>query len=268
MGQRPATVGRRPWRAYCCGLAAVAALAGCDDVNGDTTEPTASINGDTTEPTTSSDTTSTDAPSSRGEVSVTSDRHALVEAGPSHTVTETSPDADDSGTPSLEHIRATYTSWRRHTEQPMNISAEIFALCRLPNTAETAFVESVHGDDLYLLDWLNPEAFGVAQALHDSEQEAPASLDAATVDVSFPTGAAIVKEKLVLDGNGNYELAALGIMVKRSAGFDAATGDWEFAYWDAEDGLLSGNGEDSACGPCHAGSRNDFVFLDGSWRYE
>jgi len=123
-------------------------------------------------------------------------------------------------------------------------------LCRLPTAAEEAFVDSEHGDSLYLLDWLNQEAL-----------QGFAAGDGAP----FPVGAAIVKEKLVLTG-ADYELAALGMMVKREAGFDAARGDWQFGYWSTEAGLLAGADENAYCGGCHASSTTDFVFLDESWR--
>jgi hypothetical protein len=150
----------------------------------------------------------------------------------------------------LENARAEYLGWTKRTEVPVNISTEIFTLCRGPTAAEQAFVESEHGDDLYLLDWLNVEA---------------ASGFEAAAAKPFPAGAAIVKEKLVRTGD-DYELVALGIMVKRDAGFDPPRGDWEFGYWNADSGMGSGAEENAYCGGCHAGSATDFVFLDGSWR--
>ena len=63
-----------------------------------------------------------------------------------------------------------------------------------------------------------------------------------------------------------YELAALGLMVKREPGYDPTTGDWEFGYWEPDTGLLSGEAVNIACGPCHASSPTDFVYLDQQWR--
>jgi hypothetical protein len=150
----------------------------------------------------------------------------------------------------LEAARAAYRSWRQRTDEPLNISAEIFSLCRSPTAAEQAFVASEHGDELYLLDWLNDEA--------------AAGVDAGATAL-FPVGAAVVKEKLVRDGN-DYSLVALGLMVKREAGFDPAHGDWEFGYWQAEGGMSSGASTNLHCGACHASSTTDFVFLDETWR--
>jgi hypothetical protein len=118
----------------------------------------------------------------------------------------------------------------------------------LPTLPETEFTKSVHGKELYLLDWLNAEA-----------QAGYAQKGAA----AFPVGATIVKEKLVRNSSSGFDLAALGIMVKRAAGFDSLHGDWEFGYWEPESGMSS---DAIACGSCHSGSKTDFVFLDDSWR--
>ncbi len=193
-----------------------------------------------------------------------------VDAGGETTFTGETPDA---ATPvvglSLEELRGVYLTWETHTAEPQNISAEIFGLCRAPSAAEEAFVESVHGDELYLFDWLNPAAqrgaaqFGEANApLVPPERPFEPLVDGGVV---FEVGAAIVKEKLVRTGQG-YELAALGLMVKREPGFDPASGDWEFGYWTPSEGMLSGPAETAACGACHASSPTDFVFLDESWR--
>ncbi len=150
----------------------------------------------------------------------------------------------------LEQARAEYRTWRARTSEPYAISSEIFALCRLPTESEQEFVDSVHGDDLYLQDWLDQGA----EDGFEAEGATP-----------FPVGATIVKEKLVRTGN-DFELRALGIMLKREAGFDSEAGDWQFGYWSEEAGMVSGAAENAYCGGCHASSPTDFVFLDDSWR--
>ncbi|MFZ5889966.1 MAG: cytochrome P460 family protein [Myxococcota bacterium] len=151
----------------------------------------------------------------------------------------------------LESARQGYRKYKQRTAEPVPISSQIFALCRLPTAAEDAFANSLHGKDLYLLDWLN-EGAQKGYAQNGSQP--------------FPVGATIVKEKLVRVGAAYYEVAALGFMLKRDAGFDAAHGDWEFAYWETGKGFISDGNEASYCGGCHASSSTDFVFLDDSWR--
>jgi hypothetical protein len=154
--------------------------------------------------------------------------------------------------PTLLEAMQDYRGWTKRQAAPRKISAEIFALCRLPSLAETKFTESVHGKDLALLDWVNePAARGIA----------------AGGKPAFEVGSAIVKQKLLgLDANSG--VAALGIMVKRQPGFDPAHGDWQFGYWEETPGLMSGAEAASSCGGCHKGSATDFVFVDQSWRIE
>jgi hypothetical protein len=152
----------------------------------------------------------------------------------------------------LPAIMASYRSWQPLSDAPVDISADIFMLCRSPTATESAFAASVHGRHA-LRDWANPRAM-----------EAITAKGAA----GFAIGAAIVKEKFVLDPtSGTSVLAALGIMVKRPSGFDAAGGDWEFVYWNAADGVSRGPVQLATCTSCHAGAgATDFVFLDGTWR--
>jgi hypothetical protein len=144
----------------------------------------------------------------------------------------------------------TYQSWARATAEPQAISVEIFSLCRAPSDAEQAFVQSEHGKNLYLQDWLNPKAMRGRDATGQT----------------FEPGAAIVKQKLAADAQGQLAVVALGVMIKRDRGFDAAHGDWEFGYWEQSPGLKAGPAEATHCGGCHASAPTDFVFLDQSWR--
>lgn len=160
----------------------------------------------------------------------------------------------------LEKAREEYRNWPTRTPEPVNISTEIFGLCRLPSLAETAFAESLHGNSLYLLDWLDPGAQAGIAAIEAQEQS-----DASVPE--FEVGATIVKEKLVRTETG-FELAALGIMLKREPGFDSTNGDWQFGYWEPEPGMLSGTEEQGYCGGCHAVAPTDFVYLDQTWRLQ
>jgi len=170
-------------------------------------------------------------------------------ATPPHTQRDGASGSAPAG-PTLQEAMQQYKTWTKRQAEPRAISAEIFALCRAPSAAETAFVDSVHGKSLALLDWLNePAVRGFT----------------AGGKPAFPVGAAIVKQKLVGTG-ADARVAALGLMVKRQAGFDPAHGDWEFGYWEEAPGLASGAAVANACGGCHASSASDFVFVDQGWR--
>jgi hypothetical protein len=152
--------------------------------------------------------------------------------------------------PDIEAIMAEYHSYEPQTEQPEPVSAYIFGLCRLPTLPEQKFADSEHGDGRYLRDWANDLAVsGIAR------RGSPA----------FEPGAIIVKEKHVaVLSNSGFELAALGIMIKREAGFAPAHQDWDYAYWERELGVIVTAEQSTYCAGCHAGAaETDSVFVDG-----
>jgi Cytochrome P460 len=143
-----------------------------------------------------------------------------------------------------------YHSYQPQTDKPEPVSAYIFGLCRLPTLKEQAFADSEHGDGRYLQDWANDLAVdGITR------RGAP----------PFAPGAIIVKEKYVPGATaGQFELAALGFMIKREPGFAPAQQDWDFAYWEPELGVLSSAEQSTYCAGCHAGAaQTDSVFVDG-----
>ena len=155
-----------------------------------------------------------------------------------------------SGIPDIEAIMAEYHSYQPQTEKPEPVSAYIFGLCRLPTLPEKEFAESEHGDGRYLRDWANDLAVeGIAR------RGAPA----------FAPGAIIVKEKhLATPSNSGFELAALGVMIKREPGFAPEHGDWDYAYWEQELGVIATAEQSTYCAGCHAGAaETDYVFVDG-----
>jgi Cytochrome P460 len=145
-----------------------------------------------------------------------------------------------------------YRGWQPRTDAPVNVSSDIFTLCRSPTLTEDAFVESEHGQSRMLMDWLNPAARAGFEALGAR---------------GFAPGAAIVKEKLSYrQGAAEPELVAIGVMVKHEPGFASEHGDWEFAYWEEAPGLIDGPDQSAYCAGCHASASTDFVFLDDGWR--
>lgn len=161
--------------------------------------------------------------------------------------------AGEGGAPGLQMqgVIDHYREWQARSDQPVDISAEIFGLCRLPTDAENAFIDSAH-KGYALRDWVNPIASdALAQTAHPV----------------FPVGAAIVKEKFARQtSDGQLVLAALGVMLKREIGFDPAHADWEFGYWTEAKGLSSGGPEFATCMQCHAKASTDYAYLDDSWR--
>ena len=155
----------------------------------------------------------------------------------------------DTETSDVQTILDTYRSFAPQTATPVNVSSYIFGLCRMPTLRETEFVASIHGDGRYLQDWANPLA---VQGL--ASRGVPA----------FPEGAVIVKEKYAGPQASEANLVAIGLMIKRRAGFDPARGDWDYAYYEPALGIVHSAEQTAYCGNCHAGAAaTDSVFVDG-----
>lgn len=77
----------------------------------------------------------------------------------------------------------------------------------------------------------------------------------------FPVGTIIVKEKFRLPEGGELTFTALGIMIKREAGFNPEGGDWEYIYWEPPDAPVTGVAQMAHCQSCHIEQRDtDSVF--------
>jgi hypothetical protein len=154
-----------------------------------------------------------------------------------------------SGLSDVQAILDSYHSYAPQTPEPVSVSGYLFGLCRLPTLRETEFLQSIHGDGRYLQDWANPLA---AQALVG---QAP---------VTFPEGSVIVKEKYAGPKTVKPDLVAIGLMIKRGAGFDSAHGDWDYAYYEPALGIVRTEEQTAYCANCHAGAAaTDFVYVDG-----
>ncbi len=158
-------------------------------------------------------------------------------------------DSSEVATDDIDTVLQTYRSFSPLTPEPVSVSGYIFGLCRMPTLPETEFLASIHGDGRFLQDWVNPGAqAGIAA------RGVPA----------FPEGAVIVKEKYAGPPSSKPDLVALGIMIKRSAGFDSARGDWEYAYYEPALGVIRSAEQSEYCASCHAtAAETDHVFVDG-----
>lgn len=128
---------------------------------------------------------------------------------------------------------ASYRDLLLVTRDPYIISPEVWLSCMAPNPQEEALLQSEHAGFSVRL-YASEEAFAILQ-----EGEGR----------NFPTGSIIVKEKLL--NPDETEPTALGMMIKREAGFDPNAGDWEFSYWIQDGGLIEGNEVLSNCVQCH-----------------
>src|SRR5215213_2967466 len=75
----------------------------------------------------------------------------------------------------------------------------------------------------------------------------------------FPTGAIIVREKLLNADAANPELVT--VMIKREKGFSRKTGDWEYLVVEGGLNKIKSREKQGSCSKCHAAAANtDFVF--------
>jgi hypothetical protein len=75
----------------------------------------------------------------------------------------------------------------------------------------------------------------------------------------FPVGSVIVSEKLSKPDDAPPQL--LAVMVKRAAGFNPKSGDWEFLVVNGALTEVRERQKKGRCAECHASQReNDFVF--------
>jgi hypothetical protein len=155
----------------------------------------------------------------------------------------------DSAPLDVPTILDSYRSWAPQTAEPVNVTGYIFGLCRSPTLPEQAFLESEHGDGRYLQDWANPAAVAGIAA-----RGAPA----------FAAGSVIVKEKYAELPDNEADLVAIGLMIKREPGFNPARGDWDYAYFEPELGIVQTEEQSAYCAGCHSGaSATDQVYVDG-----
>ena len=161
------------------------------------------------------------------------------------------------GEPKVADIAAGYLSFHQITTNAVQVNPELAALCRGASQNEVEAARLQHG----------PHA-NAAILIHMNELAERAFTNGSRI---YPVGSVIVKRKQ-LGGfrdsrTGNYVVPVnngVGGMVKRTAGFDAEHGDWEYFYFENPAKIESG--PIAACAQCHQAARaTDFVF--GNWNH-
>ena len=139
-------------------------------------------------------------------------------------------------TPDIDEIRTRYTEWMRVTASayPANAYAAFMCAIPLPDLSpELARQRGPHGGN-YVHVFVND----IAVPVFSGDPAKP-----------LPVGSVIVKAKIGELPWG--EAHALGVMIKREAGFDPEGGDWEYAYFDGPELELTGRGRIDNCRACH-----------------
>jgi Cytochrome P460 len=165
----------------------------------------------------------------------------------------------NSSDPRIMDIVRDYSKLRSMTVDRVFVNLELAMLCRGASAHDVAEARKKQGPHAHtsirvFMNDLAADAFRQARA-------------------RFPVGSIIVKEK---SGQwydpGGSELAresthdGVGGMVKRSPGFDATHGDWEYFYFEDVSNVASG--KISSCLGCHGGAASrDYVFGDWAKRH-
>lgn len=137
-----------------------------------------------------------------------------------------------------------YKSWVRVNPKPLKLPAALNVLCAAPPSASRIDASNNPHGQKYFTVYVN-----------DVGQPAMT----AQAKPHFPQGSIIVKEKLPDERATAPEL--LTVMIKREAGFNPQSGDWEYLVFDGTATKIAGRGKLESCQSCHAMNKaTDYVF--------
>src|SRR5689334_14810417 len=130
-----------------------------------------------------------------------------------------------------DKVIAGYRQWTRVNPKPAMVSAQVAELCA-PASAPNP--NGPHGPDKYITVYVNEIGRHAMM-----EEKTP----------QFPQGSVIVKEKLTTAKSATPEL--LTVMVKREAGYNPDSGDWEYMVFDGSGKSVQARGKLENCQACH-----------------
>ena len=158
------------------------------------------------------------------------------------------PPASPSPPPALAEP-AVFATWPRVTERPVRVSRALSMLC----SAVPANQVRARGTAA--------EPNGPHAEYSIVVRVSPDGVAAYREGRPLPRGAVVVKEKYA-DASASGPMQAYALMTKRTAGFDPARGDWEYAFVELVPRPRVARGRRMAgCAGCHASARgSDYLF--------
>ncbi|MFL6231415.1 MAG: cytochrome P460 family protein [Pyrinomonadaceae bacterium] len=139
---------------------------------------------------------------------------------------------------------AEHRSWARVNPAPARMDPATAALCRAPTPVNDGRGTQGPHQAKYLDVYVNPVG---AKAMTGED------------GAEFPRGSIIVKEKLARPGDDTVEL--MTAMVKREAGFNPESGDWEYFVVNGAGTQIQARGRLDNCTACHVGRKElDYTF--------
>jgi len=127
---------------------------------------------------------------------------------------------------------AGYRNWTRVNPTPALVVAQNSQLCAAPTA--TAAPGSPHGPDKYITVYVNEIGRHAMM-----EEKTP----------HFPQGSVVIKEKLTTATSTDPEL--LTVMIKREAGYNPDSGDWEYMVFDGSGKTVQARSKLENCQACH-----------------
>ena len=152
-------------------------------------------------------------------------------------------------TPTTDATRAdedifAHRSWTLVNPQRFRMRLVTAVLCRLPTRVDEASEAGGPHRDKFVAVYVNDKGKSAMMS-----EPVP----------KFPIGSIIVKEKFSNAEGGSPEL--MTAMLKREAGYNSESGDWEYLVIDGEGTKIEARGKLDECMSCHAAvSKQDFIF--------
>ena len=128
-----------------------------------------------------------------------------------------------------------FESWQELTSGPYKVPHSMWALCVPPPATQRYHPGETlpTGTDRYIRVYANPKAFPLKRSPRGTK---------------FPVGSVIAKTKLV---EGSDRPVSVAFMIKRRAGFDPASLDWEFLFFSGNPMQQVNMRAGSSCYQCH-----------------
>ncbi|HEY0079960.1 MAG TPA: cytochrome P460 family protein [Pyrinomonadaceae bacterium] len=137
-----------------------------------------------------------------------------------------------------------HRSWTRVNSQRFRMQMITAVLCRMPTPLDKALEDGGPHRDKFVTVYVNNKG-------KDAMMSQPRP--------KFPVGSLIVKEKFPTAEGGSPEL--MTAMLKREAGYNPESGDWEYLVLNGEGTKIEARGKLAECMSCHAiVDKQDFVF--------
>jgi cytochrome P460 len=130
-----------------------------------------------------------------------------------------------------------FESWKELTEGPYKVHPRVWAGCVPPSSQQYDHPGELlaYGSDRFIRVYADPQALPLMRSPRGPK---------------FPVGSKIAKVKLL---PGSTRPVSVAFMVKREAGYNPASLDWEFLFFDGQPLRQTALDAGARCQECHGG---------------